>query len=271
MREVKKIRINILKDLGCDKYNVTIQNLLNFVCLKMEFIMETVIITTLFHPDEFGKFYNDIDEVVKEKVYILKLGNAKFTYIRTDAGESIGDLLIAVSGICKRIIFVGAVGALHPEIYTGDIIISEYSMQSMSFMDQVRNKEFSLANNEKFFPDAEITCELKSICEKTCEHYKTQLLQIPICSISSFFTELKFIDQIVDMGFKVIEMETALLFAISNYFGIQASAIMQVSDNFATSTPLLGNLNMKEIKKCYFLRQTQWNKIMSEILLLYSK
>ena len=121
----------------------------------------------------------------------------------------------------KKNILAGVAGGLKPGMKPGDFIIPSASKGNESaFMYQRSNTDLL------FYPDKSLSKRLK---DKLGDR---QVYEGPTCTCEVLFAETASdVAEWSKQGYLGVEMEAALVFALSSYFGIPAAAILYVADN----------------------------------------
>jgi len=130
--------------------------------------------------------------------------------------------LACVFGSQKNI-HIGSCGGLNETISSASLIIPTYSYGDES---TTRMYERNIIDN-KHYPDGKLSTSLKQKINKSFSLYEG-----PIITIQAMLAETQEdVQKWSKDGYYGIEMETAILFAISNHFKVPSSALLWVSDN----------------------------------------
>ncbi|MBP3255853.1 MAG: phosphorylase [Clostridia bacterium] len=193
-----------------------------------EKILENVVIAPCWKHDIFAKCGFEVEQV-GEKVFNFYSNQISFSYIELNriGAPAITDYILALGVTkCRNLIFLGSVGSLDENIKIGDLIVPKYSVcgdgASRYLNDNLEDEIF-----KKEYPSKEITDNLIEVFkeENIGYHY------VPNFSVDSIFAQFYFIDKIVELGCKTIEMETANLFKCNQLININVTALFCVSDN----------------------------------------
>lgn len=170
--------------------------------------------------------------------YLVEKNGLKIAWIKTAAGGcNILDFLLICGELrFKRLIFIGAVGALKADFEIGEICTPTYSIAGTLANTYLKVNLKDYTPFEKIYPDRAYTAEVMELVHR-CGH--------PIRAASVFCTdsvvmEYTHLDEIKAIGTDLIEMETATFYAVAELMGIPAIALLVVSDNSATGVPLVG-------------------------------
>lgn len=147
-----------------------------------------------------------------------------------------------------KLVFVGAVGSLVPEIGLGALCTPEWSVSGNLangyLLEDVRQyKPF-----EKVYPND------PAFVQRVKERYP-DMIQAPVFCTDSIFCEYSHLDFIRSFGAKLIEMETSSFYLMADLLEKPAIALMAVSDNSANGDPLVGRT--KEQKRLYNITRKQ--------------
>jgi purine-nucleoside phosphorylase len=115
-----------------------------FFCLKPSAVKETVILSPIIYPNQFGRV-----KYHKSVLGYLTVNFKKFTFIKTPMLQSaVADAVVLLAKApCKKIIFVGAMGGLARGLKIGDVFQTNkagdvYSVSSIH--EETRRKMISL-------------------------------------------------------------------------------------------------------------------------------
>ena len=170
---------------------------------------------------------------ISDKLYKIKKDNTEFTFIelkRMGAPMMLDEVLALGVSKCKNLIFIGSVGSLDKDINIGNLVIPTYSVcgdGACRYLNENLEDDFG----KKQFPGREITECLLSVTKEVCEKQNVKFHNVPNFSIDTVFAQFQYIDEILNMGCKTIEMETAAFFKAANIAGINATALFCVSDS----------------------------------------
>jgi purine-nucleoside phosphorylase len=218
-----------------------------------EMIQNNVIVAPLWRPELFSSSFSgmiqNLDGIFK--IWTLSTADLKITYVVTGMGASnVNDIVLSLGCTpCKKIIFIGSVGALDKGIKIGDIIIPEYSICGDGSCRYLTNKK--LVENDSFgeknYPDKEL---FDKIVSKTKEIVIKNSVNYHIgknFSTDTIIAQFIHIDEIINMNCNCIEMETAALFKSAEICNIKAGAVFSVSDNTMLKKSLLSGITKEEM------------------------
>lgn len=171
--------------------------------------------------------------------YLVEKDGLKIAWIKigSSAGNLIDHLALCAELTFRRMIFIGAVGALKEGFRPGDVCTPSYSV-SGSYADAYLMKD-SIRDSMLFArvePDRACADEVIRIAEgKGYAIRKASVFCTP--SIALEYTHL---DEIRAFGTDLIEMETSSFTLMTDLFELPGIALLVVSDNSASGTPLVG-------------------------------
>lgn len=171
-------------------------------------------------------------------------------WIQCSSGASslIDELAICAYLNFDKMIFLGAVGSLVPEIGLGALCTPEWcisgNMANGYLLEDI--KEYKPFN--KVYPNDDL------FVEKLLRCYPN-IIKAPVFCTDSIFCEYSHMDFIKSFGTKLIEMETSSFYLMANLLEKRAIALLVVSDNSASGNPLVGRT--EEQKKLYNVTRTQ--------------
>jgi len=238
-----------------------------------EMINSNVIIAPLWKPELFSSYFDGIIQNLDGifKVWTLSKADLKITYIVTGMGASnVIDIVLALGCTpCKKIIFIGSVGALNKNIGIGDIVIPEYSICGDGACRYLTNKKLTENDSfgEKNYPNKElfdkIISKTKEIAEKNSVNYHIG----KNFSTDTIIAQFAHLDEIIDMGCNCIEMETSVFFKSAEICNINAGAVFGVSDNTILKKSLLSGKSKEDIDYEKNVRKNILTKIVMESFL----
>ena len=177
------------------------------------------------------------------KIWNITAGKMKITYIKTGIGAPV--LIDAVLSLgvtkCKRIIFIGSVGSLDPEIGIGDIVIPEYSICGDGASRYIASDDLKSGDcwGEKVYPNMDLLNTVKNATQALCDANNVKWHIGKNFSIDMIVTQFGHIDEIIEMGCNVIEMETAAAFRAAKMINVPMAAVFSVSDNTVIQKSLI--------------------------------
>lgn len=170
-----------------------------------------------------------------EKVWNVQNNGKSLTYIKTGIGAPVlMDALLALGVTrCKKVLFVGSVGALDEKMDIGDIVIPEYSICGDGASRYIASD--MLRGNDMFgetsYPDAALTQMVLKHTAELCTQHQARFHVGRNFSVDTIFAQFIHLDEIMEMGCNTIEMETAAAFRAAKIAGLSLAAIFSVSDN----------------------------------------
>ena len=215
--------------------------------VQPEQVNENVIIAPWWEPKSLnglGKVkYLSESDFSAIKVWDITAGKTKITSIKTGIGAPVLiDALLSLGVTkCKKIIFIGSVGALDPEIGIGDIVIPEYSICGDGASRYIAADDLKSGDcwGERVYPNADFSAAVKSITQAICDENNVKWHIGKNFSIDTVVAQFAHVDEIIDMGCNVIEMETAAAFRAAQMMNIPITAVFSVSDNTAVNKSLI--------------------------------
>lgn len=182
--------------------------------------------------------------------YRIEKDGVSFTFITTQIGAcNVAEIVVALGfSNCKKIIFTGSVGGLKPEYKVGDILIPNFSISGDGVCRFFQEDNVSNSDDfgKRYFPDT--TLQNKLIDYMNCQKL-TDYKMANIFSIDTIVAQFMHIDELLNLGSDVVEMETACVFKVSKIVGLDAVAIFNVSDNTFSKKSLLAGRSKEELVK----------------------
>ena len=237
--------------------------------ISPEAVEETVIVAPTWRPSKAG---------FQQSVYLSDSANALIqvwrvetptpvTYIVPGLGAS--TVLDTILGLgisrCKRIFFIGSVGALSPDMALGDLVIPEYSISgdgaSRYLVDGLMREHDVFG--EKAFPDEALTARLSQSTAALCAKHHAAWHRARVFSTDSVLAEYVRLEEILSTGCNAIEMETAAAFRAAGFVGIPITALLRVSDNTLTGQTLLSCRSTADMEYKKLTREILYPKIIA--------
>ena len=193
-----------------------------------EQILENVVIAPWWEHTMFDNMGFKVEQVNK-RVYNFYKDDVSFSFVELKrmGAPAIVDFTLSLGVTdCKNIIFLGSVGSLDSNIKVGDLVIPEYSICGDG-ASRYLNKNLEDELFKKEYPTKDYTDKLVDIVKEKniTYHY------VPNYSIDTIFLQFYHLDKILELGSKVIEMETAALFKCNEILNKNVTALLCVSDN----------------------------------------
>lgn len=179
--------------------------------------------------------------------FLVEKGHLKLAWIKTAAGgcNLLDYLLICGELRFKRVIFIGAVGALKEGFNIGDICTPSYSIAGTLANTYLKESIRDYVPFEKVYPDKQYVAQIIELARGSGYPIK----EASVFCTDSIAMEYPHLEEIRDFGTDLIEMETSTLYAVGKLMDIPTIALLVVSDNSATGVPLVGRSD--EVQEIY--------------------
>lgn len=179
--------------------------------------------------------------------FLVEKDGLKLAWIKTAAGgcNMLDYLLICGELRFKRLIFIGAVGALKEGFNIGDICTPSCCIAGSLANTYLKDSIKDYVPFEKIYPDKQYTEQIIELAKSSGRKIK----EASVFCTDSIAMEYTHLEEIRSFGTDLIEMETATFYAIGKIMDIPAIALLVVSDNSATGIPLVGR--SEEVQKMY--------------------
>ncbi|MBN2772148.1 MAG: phosphorylase [Spirochaetes bacterium] len=227
---------------GKEKYNNCDNLLKDIYGLDSDFEYDAIIVAPSWNPEIIFSEYEPVVKVEKKGPYYcgytVEFEGKRFGYIQVAAGAAnIIDSCLTLGGSkCKKVIFIGAAGALKSDIKLGDIVIPKYSIAgdggSLYLYEKIAVENF----RKKIYPDKDIS---QKVIE-TAKKLKIDIKEKIVYCTDSIFCEYYHLEDILSLGSEIIEMETAAFYRCMELIGKPGFALLCISDNSATNQSLVG-------------------------------
>lgn len=260
-----QILIEGMKKYGSSERDICIHG----IGVAPELVNEKVIIAPWWEPPtlpELGDVeYLSESQYASVKVWNITNNKFKMTYIKTGIGAPVVMDVMLSLGVtnCRKAIFVGSVGSIDETIGIGDIVIPAYSIcgdgASRYIGADILNDTDVFGS--KAYPDLDLYTKVYRNAELFCKENGVKYHIGKTYSIDTIFAQFAHIDEIIQMGCNVIEMETAAAFLAANMCNISLAAIFSVSDNTVTKKSLVSGRTEKEMEYRRFTRKSIIPKI----------
>lgn len=132
-----------------------------------------------------------------------------------------------------KLVFVGAVGSLVPEIGLGTLCTPQWCISG-----NLANG-YLLEDIRQYTPFGKVYPNDPAFVQQVLERYP-EMIQAPVFCTDSIFCEYSHLDFIKSFGVKLIEMETSSFYLMADLLEKPAIALMAVSDNSTNGDPLVG-------------------------------
>lgn len=179
--------------------------------------------------------------------YLVKYQGLNIAWIKTSSSESnlMDHLVVCAELKFRKLIFIGAVGALKPGYDLGDICTPNYSIAGDNAHSYLKEKIDEYIPFERVEPsDKEF---VKSIIKMSKEN-GFEIKEASVFCTPSIACEYIHLDEIRKFNTDLIEMETAVFYMMSDLIEIPSIALLVVSDNSSTGIPLVGRTEEQQIK-----------------------
>lgn len=178
--------------------------------------------------------------------YLVERDDLKIAWVQISSSASnlIDHLAICAELKFKKLIFIGAVGALKEGIEIGDLYTPLYSVSGVFANTYLKDKLSDFVPFEKVYPQMSFVDNVIALADD-CE---IKLKKAAVFCTDSIALEYSHLDEIKNFDTDLIEMETSSFYLMADLLEIPAVALLVVSDNSAVSNPLVGRneeLNLK--------------------------
>jgi purine-nucleoside phosphorylase len=161
----------------------------------------------------------------------------------------------------KKNILIGVVGGLKPGIKPADFIIPTASKGNENALMYQRSNLDLL-----FYPDKELTTRLKQRLGDTKVYEGTT----NTCEVM-FAETPEDIKEWSSQGYLGVEMEAAMMFALSNYFKIPSASILFVADNLIENITMIDSAHQDSKKQRLVAQHLKYSAALAELLDLEMK
>jgi len=232
-------------------------------------IQPDVLMTPAWNQEVLLRYVDRCEEVCP-RVYAIEYKGRQLTLIRSGIGAPLtGDVTLALGCTpCRRIVFVGSVGGLLPEMTIGDLVLVTGSAGGDGFSTYLPDGPLgSEAMYNEACPDAELTQKLEKLALRFCREAGAALTTGRVYSSDSIVAEFHHLREITHArGCIGIEMETSALFNAAALVGIRAAALLQLSDVIPTRKSLFSGRTEQDRARRSNIRERVLARIALEAL-----
>lgn len=210
--------------------------------LDEDVIYDALVVAPSYTPE---KVITDDSYTTREKRvasytagYVVEKDDLKIAWIKTASGACnlLDHLLICGELHFKKLIFIGAVGALKETYTIGDICTPSYSIVGSLANTYLKDSLNEYVPFETVYPDREYVDSIIQLAETN----DIKLHKASVFCTDSIVMEYTHLDEIRAFDTDLIEMETATFYEVARLMEIPAIALLIVSDNSAIGIPLVG-------------------------------
>lgn len=207
---------------------------------EMEY--DALVVAPGFTPYKLNVHLNYKVTTLRESTYIagylVEKDNLKIAWIKTASSASnVIDHMAACARMkIKKLIFIGAVGALTPKFGLGDICTPTYCVAGGFANTYLKDSLRDFVPFERIEPDMKYVDSV--IADLADKGYG--LRKASVYCTDSIACEYAHLDEIKGFGTDLIEMETSSFYRMSDLMEIPGIALLVVSDNSATGAALIG-------------------------------
>lgn len=178
--------------------------------------------------------------------YLVEKDGMKIAWIKIGSSDAncIDHIAVCAELNFKKMVFIGAVGALNDSFNLGDICTPEYSISGGYANTYLKESIKDYVPFEKVTPDMEYVDRMISIGKKN--GYVVRKASV-FCT-ASIALEYYHLDEIKEFDTDLIEMETSSFYLMADLLEIPSIALLVVSDNSATGAPLVGRTEEEQKK-----------------------
>ncbi|MBN2352378.1 MAG: hypothetical protein JXD23_07405 [Spirochaetales bacterium] len=256
---------------GIERYGSTPDDVCRvFLGLRRDQVRPAVVLAPWWEPGflgDFGGTSTQLSRAASIATWNIAVNGAGITYVKTGVGAPLVMDAVLVLGLtpCRRIVFIGSVGALDANMKIGDVVIPESSVCGDGASRYLKAGPLKQADpfGEVARPDADLNAKLNAVAERVCGKHGAGLHRGGIFSIDTIFAQFSRLDEIMGLGCNAIEMETAAAFRAAEAAGRPLVALLSVSDNIVLNKSLISGRTKEEME----YRKKVRGKVFPEIIL----
>jgi len=235
------------------KYNISPEDVVKgtFGC-EPDAIQRKVVVTPNWGPEVFGDAAVAVTEIAVgiHSVWQLSFAGSNLSLIRCGIGAPMAGNVVLALGCtaCKNLIFAGSMAGLHANIHIGDLFVVERSICGDGFSRYLTS---DMVPTDCFLqlaaPAKGLTEHIRNQAANICHSQPTALHQGSVisldCVLPEFFRLNYFLEE---LGCSGLEMETAAIFRAAHLVGIEAAALLIVSDTPLQNKSLYSGRTLEE-------------------------
>jgi purine-nucleoside phosphorylase len=236
-----------------DKYNISSEDVVKgtFGC-EPDAIQRKVIVTPNWGPEVFADAADDVTEIAIgiRSVWQLSFAGTNSSLIRCGIGAPMAGNVVLALGCtaCKNLIFTGSMAGLYDNIRMGDLFVVERSICGDGFSRYLTS---DIVPKDCFLqpatPAKALTEHIRNQAANICHNQQAALHQGSVvsvdCVLPEFFRLNYFLEE---AGCSGLEMETAAVFRAASLVGIEAAALLIVSDTPLQNKSLYSGRTLEE-------------------------
>lgn len=219
------------------KYDISSEDVVKgtFGC-EPDVIQRKVIVTPNWGPEVFADAADDVTEIAIgiHSVWQLSLAGTNFSLIRCGIGAPMAGNVVLALGCtaCENLIFTGSMAGLHGNIHIGDLFVVERSICGDGFSRYLTSE---MVPKDCFLqsvtPAKGLTQHIRNQAANICHSRQVALHQGSVFSLDCVLPEFFRLNYVVEeLRCSGLEMETAAVFRAASLVGIEAAALLIVSD-----------------------------------------
>jgi purine-nucleoside phosphorylase len=233
-------------------------------------IQPDVLMTPAWKPEVLLRYVDRCEVVCPHRVYTIEYQGRQLTLIRSGIGAPVtGDVTLALGCTpCRRILFVGSVGGLLPDMTIGDLVLVTGSVGGDGFSMYLPNGPLGTeAMFKEARPDADFARKLKEQALRFCRESNPALAAGRVYSTDTIVAQFHHLSEITATHECIgIEMETSAVFNAAALTGIRAAALLQLSDVIPTRKSLFSGRTEQDHARRSTIREHVLARIALETL-----
>lgn len=176
--------------------------------------------------------------------FLVEKDGLKIAWIKIGSSDAncIDHIAICAELQFKRMIFIGAVGALKPDFSLGELCTPSYSIAGGYANIYLKESIQDYVPFEKTFPPVDY---VNHVIDLGAEN-GIAIRKASVFCTASIALEYYHLDEIKSFDTDLIEMETAAFYQMAELLEVPSVALLVVSDNSATGAALVGRTEADE-------------------------
>ncbi len=205
------------------------------------------------------------------KVWEITKGDQTFSYIKTGVGApNFADAMLALGVTdCRRVLFVGSVGALDDKMEIGDLVLPSASVTGDGVSRYLCGTP--LSSKDPFgtlrYPHKALWEAANELASAACAEKKVGFHIAKAYSIDTVFAQFYHLEEILAMGCTAIDMESAVFFTCAQLMGLESCAFFIVSDNTLHKQSLVSGRTAETEARRRLVRKQLLPEILTKLIL----
>lgn len=178
--------------------------------------------------------------------YLVQIEGLKIAWVKIGSSDAnlIDHISICAELTFRKMIFIGAVGALKESFELGDLCTPSYAISGGYANTYLKESIKDFIPFEKVVPEMDFIDRMVDLGRKN----DILIKKASVFCTASIALEYYHLEEIKEFGTDLIEMETSSFYLMAELLEIPSIALLVVSDNSATGAALVGRTEEEQRK-----------------------